>query len=136
MPRDYRIGLDENKCFGPVGPDPTNDQPEQAIEWIQLGAWLFAFVHGKLLSKSDRLHCETVPRDQKSSQVRQHREQSRDHHSDASRYRIILNSLIPEPAGVLMTHKRAVDQVPALRAICTIHSSIEWPKRESVNQSP
>src|SRR3954449_4495708 len=47
MPRDYRIGLDENECFGPVGPDPTNDHPEQAIEPIQLGARLFAFVHGK-----------------------------------------------------------------------------------------
>src|SRR3954465_15214030 len=23
MPRDYRIGLDEDECFGPVGPDPT-----------------------------------------------------------------------------------------------------------------
>src|SRR4051812_3327925 len=64
MPRDYRIGLDENECFGPVGPDPRNDHSEQAIDWIQLGARLFAFVHGKLLSKSDRLHCQTPPRDQ------------------------------------------------------------------------
>src|ERR1700759_2086804 len=53
MPRDHRIGLDENECFGPVAPHPTNDDPEQAIEWIQLGTWLFAFVHGKLLSKND-----------------------------------------------------------------------------------
>src|SRR5437764_1870011 len=67
MPRDYRIGLDENECFGPVGPDPTNDHPEQAIEPIQLGARLFAFVHGKLLSKSSRLHCQTVPRNEKRS---------------------------------------------------------------------
>jgi hypothetical protein len=107
MPRDYRTGFDESECFGPVRPDPTNDHPEQAIEWIQLGARLFAFVHGKLLSKSDRLHCKTVPRDQKCSQVRQHREQSRDHHSDASRFRMILKSLIPEAAGVLMTHNPA-----------------------------
>src|SRR3982750_4478076 len=46
MPRDYRIGLDENECFGPVGPDPTNNHPEQPIESIQLGARLFAFVNG------------------------------------------------------------------------------------------
>src|SRR3954453_11836582 len=52
MPRDYRIGLDQNECFGPVVPDPTNDYPEQAIESIQLGARLPAFVNGKLLSKS------------------------------------------------------------------------------------
>ena len=38
MPRDYRIGLDEKKCFGPVGPDPTNDHPEEAIESTQVGA--------------------------------------------------------------------------------------------------
>jgi hypothetical protein len=36
----------------------------------------------------------------------QHREQSRDHHSDASRFRMILKSLIPEATGVLMTHRR------------------------------
>ena len=52
MPRDHRFGLDENECFGPVGPDLTNDHPEQAIESIQLGARLLALVHGKLLSKS------------------------------------------------------------------------------------
>jgi hypothetical protein len=40
MPTDYRIGLDENERFGPVGPDPTNDHPEQAIEPIQLGVRL------------------------------------------------------------------------------------------------
>src|SRR5947209_1692187 len=37
MPRDHRFGLDENECFGPVGPDLTDDHPEQAIESIQ--AW-------------------------------------------------------------------------------------------------
>src|SRR3954471_123674 len=58
MPRDHRFGLDENECFGPVGPDPTNDHPEQAIESIQLGGRLFALVNGKLLSKSDRLQCQ------------------------------------------------------------------------------
>ena len=100
MPRDYRIGLDENECFGPVGPDPTNDHPEQAIESIQLGARLFALVNGKLLSKSNRLHCQTVPRNQKRPQVRQHLEQSRHDHSDANRLPVDLKLLIPEAAGV------------------------------------
>ncbi len=45
MPRNHRVGPDENECFGPVGPDPTNDQPEQAIQSIQLGARLFALVN-------------------------------------------------------------------------------------------
>src|SRR3954454_127192 len=71
MPRDYRIGLDENECFGPVGPDPTNDHPEQAIQSIQLGARLLALVNGKLLSKSSRLHCQAVPRNEKRPHVRQ-----------------------------------------------------------------
>src|SRR3954447_22819535 len=70
MPRDYRFGLDESEWFGPVRPDPTNNHPEQAIESIQLGARLLAFVHGKLLWKSDRLHCQTVSRHQKCPQVR------------------------------------------------------------------
>jgi hypothetical protein len=88
---------------------------EEAIELIQLGARLFAFVHGKLLSKSDRLHCQTVPRDQKCSQVRQHREQSRDHHSDASRFRIVLKSVTPEAAGVLMTHNWEESHIDPIR---------------------
>src|SRR3954454_14836381 len=70
MPRDHRSGLDENECFGPVGADPTNDHPEKAVEWIHLGARPFALVNGKLLSKSDRLQCQTVPRDQKRPEVR------------------------------------------------------------------
>src|SRR5689334_1047309 len=37
MPRDYRVGLDENESFGPIIPDPPNDNPEQPIESIQLG---------------------------------------------------------------------------------------------------
>jgi hypothetical protein len=79
MPSDDRIGFHENECFGPVAPDPTNHHPEQAIESIQLGAWPLAFVHGKLLSKSDRLHCQTVSRDQERPYVPQHREQSSHH---------------------------------------------------------
>jgi hypothetical protein len=79
MPRDYRIGLDQNECFGPVVPDPTNDYPEQAIESIQLGARLPAFVNGKLLSKSGRLHCQTVPRNQERPHVRQQRQENRNH---------------------------------------------------------
>src|SRR3954447_11912025 len=54
MPRDHRFGLDENECFGPAGPDLTNDHPEQAIESIQLGVRLRTLVNIKLLSKSDR----------------------------------------------------------------------------------
>src|SRR5437588_3917230 len=81
MPSNHRCGLDENECFGPVGPDLTNEHPEQAIESLQLGVWLLALVHGKLLSKSDRLQCQTVPRDQKRPQVRQHREHSPPHGS-------------------------------------------------------
>ena len=42
MPRDYRVGLDENECFGPVGPDPTNDHPERAIEPISIGVMIAA----------------------------------------------------------------------------------------------
>src|SRR3954453_4546243 len=105
MPRDYRIGLDENECFGPTGPDPTNDHPEQAIKSIQLGARVFAFVHGKLLSKSGRLHCQTVPRDQERPHVRRYREQSRNHHSDANRFGMSPKLLIREAAGVLMTDR-------------------------------
>src|SRR5689334_11015186 len=63
MPGDDGIGLDENESVGPVGPDPTNDQPEQGIESIQLGPWLFAFVNGKLLSKTGYLQCQAVPRE-------------------------------------------------------------------------
>ncbi len=74
MPRDHRIGLDEKECFGPVAPDPTDGHPEQAIESIQPGTWLLAFVHAKLLSKNDRLHCQTVSRDQERPYVGQHRE--------------------------------------------------------------
>jgi hypothetical protein len=69
MPRDDHIGLDEDECFALVGPDSTNDHSEQAIKSIQLGARLFAFVNGKLLSKSGRLHFQTVPRDQECPHV-------------------------------------------------------------------
>lgn len=34
-----------------------NDNPKQPIESVQLGSRLFAFVNGKLLAKSGRLHC-------------------------------------------------------------------------------
>jgi len=40
MPGDYRVGLDENESFGPVVPHPPNDNPEQPIELIQLGAYV------------------------------------------------------------------------------------------------
>jgi hypothetical protein len=40
-----------------------------------------------LLSKSDGLQCQTVPRNQKRPELGQHREQSRHHHSDANRLR-------------------------------------------------
>jgi hypothetical protein len=56
MPRDYRIGVDENESFGLVAPHRPNDTTEQPIESIQLGVRLFAFVKGKLLAKSGRLH--------------------------------------------------------------------------------
>src|SRR3954469_25950040 len=84
---------------------PRSDErpTEQAIEPIQLGVRLFAFVHGKLLSKSSRLHCQTVPRDQERPHVRECREQSRNHHSDASRFRMSFKLLIREAAVVLMT---------------------------------
>jgi hypothetical protein len=104
MPRDHRFGLDENECFGPVGPDLTNDHPEQAIESIQLGARLPALVNSKLLSKRDRLQCQTVPRDQKRSQVREHRVYHRPHHSMLIAARKS-KLLITEAAGVLMTHR-------------------------------
>ena len=61
MPGDYRVRLDENESFGPITPDPPNDNPEQPIESIQLGARVLAFVNRKLLAKSGRLHCQTVP---------------------------------------------------------------------------
>ena len=61
MPRDYRVRLDENESFGPIIPDPPNDNPEQPIESIQLGARLFPFVNSKLLAKSGRLHAIQCP---------------------------------------------------------------------------
>jgi hypothetical protein len=84
MPRDYSIGLDENESFGPVVPNAPNDNPEQAIELIQLGARLFPFVNGKLLAKSGGLHCQTVPGYEKRLRVRQHAQQKRSHHSDTT----------------------------------------------------
>ena len=88
---------------------------EEAIELIQLGARLFAFVHGKLLSKSGRLHCQTVPRDQERPHVRECREQSRNHHSDASRFRMSFKLLIREAAVVLMTDNGLGRQHPLLQ---------------------
>lgn len=84
MPRDYRVGLDQNESFGPVAPNTPNDNPEQPVELIQLGARLLPFVNGELLAKSDGLHCQTVPRYEKRPRVRQHAQQKRNHHSDAT----------------------------------------------------
>ena len=70
--------------LGPVAPYPPNDNPEQPIESIQLGARLFPFVNDKLLVKGDRLHCQRVPRFQKRPQVRQYARQKRHHHSDTT----------------------------------------------------
>jgi hypothetical protein len=44
--------LDENESFGPIIPDPPNDNPEQPIESIQSGARPFPFVNSELLAKS------------------------------------------------------------------------------------
>jgi len=52
-----------------------------------------------VLSKSGRLHCQTVPRDQERPHVRQYREQSRNHHSDANRFGMSPKLLIREAAG-------------------------------------
>jgi hypothetical protein len=52
MPRDHRIGLDQSECFRPVGPDPTNDHPEQAIKSAQPRARLFAFTDGNLFRRA------------------------------------------------------------------------------------
>jgi hypothetical protein len=57
MPGHSRVGLDENESVGPVIPYPANDNPEQPIESIQLGARSLPFVNGKLMAKSGRLHC-------------------------------------------------------------------------------
>jgi hypothetical protein len=108
MPRDYRFRLDENESFGPVVPNAPNDNPEQAIELIQLGARLFPFVNAKLLTKSGGLHCQTVPRHQKRPHVRQHGQQKRNHHFDATQqspYSLWPHpkALIREVTGVLMT---------------------------------
>ena len=74
--------LDQNERFRPVAPDPTNDHPEQAIKSAQPGARLFAFINGKLLSKSDRFHRQPVPRDQERPHVRQFHQQNRNHQPD------------------------------------------------------
>jgi hypothetical protein len=84
MPRDYRVGLDENEGFGPIVSNAPNDNPEQPIELIQLGARLFPFVKRKLLAKSGGLHCQTVSRHEKRPHVRQHAQQKRNHHPDAT----------------------------------------------------
>ena len=77
---------------------------KKSIESIQAGARLFALVNGKLLSKSNRLHCQTVPSDQKRPQVRQHREQSGHHHSMLIDFSADPKLLIREAGGVLMTY--------------------------------
>jgi hypothetical protein len=37
MPRDHRFGLDENECFGPAGPDLTNDTQNRRSNPFSLG---------------------------------------------------------------------------------------------------
>jgi hypothetical protein len=107
MPGDYCVWLDENESFGPVVPKATNGNPEQSIELVQLGARLFPFVNGKLLAKSGRLHCQTVPRHEKRPRVRQHAQQKRNHHSDATQpFGYISKLLTRELTGVLMTDSR------------------------------
>jgi len=63
-----------------------------------------------LLSKSGRLHCQTVPRDQEGPHVRECREQSRNHHSDANRFGMSPKLLIQKAADVLM-----IDRAPTER---------------------
>ena len=102
-----------------VVPDPPNDNPEQPIGSTQLGARPFAFVNGKLLAKSGRLHCQTVPRYQKCPHVRQHGQYKCNHHSDATQQSFyslgeIPKLLISEVADVLMTDTIGFEQ-PYLR---------------------
>jgi hypothetical protein len=113
MPGDYRFRLDENESFGPVVPNAPNDNPEQPIELIQLGARLFPFVNGQLLTKSGGLHCQTVPRHEKRPHVRQHARQKSNHHSDATQQS--LYSLWPHSEAVdSRGHRRFDDRLAAL----------------------
>ena len=65
MPRDHRIGFDQNECFGPVLPYPPKDHPEQPIGSMQLGARLLALVNGELLPKYDGFQAQSVAGDYK-----------------------------------------------------------------------
>jgi hypothetical protein len=54
------MGLDENKSFGPVRPDPPKQNPEQPIGSMQLQARLLALIDRKLLPKSYCLQRQNV----------------------------------------------------------------------------
>jgi hypothetical protein len=49
MPADDRFGLDDEENFGPMGPAPAKDRPEDPIQTVQLGPGMLAFEHGELL---------------------------------------------------------------------------------------
>jgi hypothetical protein len=77
---------------------------------VQLRARLLALINGKLLPKGSSLQAEIVARYQECSQVRQRREQERNHPSDATelddgRFETLLNLSILCTDDILMTHR-------------------------------
>jgi hypothetical protein len=79
---------------------------------VQLRVRLLALINGKLLPKGSSLQAEIVARYQESSQVRQRREQERNHSSDATelddgRFEPLLNLSILCTDDILMTHSRS-----------------------------
>ncbi len=55
MPSDDRCRFDDHEGVAPIGPDPGEQNPEQAIPLTQPRLWSLAFECGELLTESQFL---------------------------------------------------------------------------------
>jgi len=74
MPADDGLGLDHDQRIGPARPKAPQSQPEQAVEVVQAGPWMFALEHGDLLAQGKNLQTKIMACAKERAQVGEERE--------------------------------------------------------------
>jgi len=57
-PCDHRLGLDEDECVPPAGPDSGEPGPEDPVSWQDAWSPGSSFVDGELMPQGEDLHLQ------------------------------------------------------------------------------